>query len=599
MSGVNPPVVVTPTCGVDSRVMLANVVHAAPGVYAVLVGSGMSSAAGVPTGWQVVQDLIRKIALAEGVDPAEVEDDPEAWWAKQGRPNPRYDTLLPALAPTDAARQALLRRYFESMPDGTQVQPTQGHHLLAALAASDKVRIIVTTNFDRLIERALDQAGVAPQVISHTDALSGMTPLVHARTTVIKLHGDYLSLGLRNTKDELARYPEEIRALLDRVFDDYGLIVVGWSAEYDTALVEALESAPSRRYPTFWATFHGDLKEPARRLIAHRQACVIDTAGADEFLDDLVQKVIRLDQVAQRRNRPTPLRTYFLMPESSSAPQGWGVLPLLQLRAAAIVGPASPGTCGLIRAESREALLAALRVAALTNRLRNMAGYPAAPAIREPPAPGTTVSAPFPSDWVASPGGYQSYDYCTYRIGGDATVGISALVTVRLPGFPGPVGGGSVVFTADVAISLQKTIRMAEAAMILRDGLILVTATLPGVLADVLPGDANTNHAEVHFLAATQYGSAGTQGNRQNDVLQRVDLSPLGTPTRDIGQSMGFAAQLPGPLTEREAADLVCEALEQLAYAVGYLDPRLGIRQLRQEMGVPEAATASPSAGSR
>ncbi len=597
MSGDRAPVVEFPTNGVDGRAALATALHAAPGVYAALVGSGMSSAAGIPTGWQVVQDLIRKIALAEGVDPGVLQDHPEEWWETQGRSEPRYDTILPGLAPTDAARQALLRRYFEVLADGTKVQPTAGHHALAALAATGRVRVILTTNFDRLIERALDQAGVAPQVIASSGAISGMTPIVHAPTTVIKLHGDYLSLGLRNTPKELGIYPDEIKTLLARVFDEYGLLVVGWSAEYDTALVEALESAPSRRYPTFWATFHGGLKEPAQRLVAERQACIIDTAGADEFLEDLAQKITRLDQVAQRGSRPTPLRTYSLMPESSSAPQGWGVLPLLQLRAAATVAPASTDTCGLIRAESREALLAALRVAALTNRLRNMSGYPAAPAIGELPAPGTAVSAPFLTDWIPSPGGYQTYDYCTYRIGGDATVGISALVTVRLPGFPGPGAGGSVVLTMDVAISLQIAVRMAEAATILRDGLVLVTATLPGVLTDVLPGDANTNHAEVHFLAATQFGSPSTQGNRQNDLLQRVDLSPLGTPTRDIGQSMGFAAQLPGPLTEREASDLVCDALEQLAYAVGYLDPRLGIRQLRQEMGVPEPAKVSSSAG--
>jgi hypothetical protein len=334
-------------------------------------------------------------------------------------------------------------------------------------------------------------------------------------------------------------------------------------------------------------------------LIAERKACVIDTTGADEFFEDAVQKVARLDQIAKRRSRPTPMRTYFLMPESKSAPQGWGVLPLLQLRAAATVGPASSDTCGLIRAESREALLGVLRPAALTNRLKWMACYPAAPAIGEQPALGTTVNAPFPSDWVPTPGGYQAHDYCTYRIGGDATVGISALVAVRLPGLQGPGGGGSVVVTADVALSLQMAIRMAEAAMILRDGLVLVTAALPEALADVLPSDATTNHAEVHFLAAMQYGSTATQGNRENDVPKRVDLSPLGTSTRSIGQSMGFAAQLPGPLTDREAADLVCEAIEQLAYGVGYLDPRLGIRQLRQEMGVPARITASPGAVSR
>ena len=164
-------------------------------------------------------------------------------------------------------------------------------------------------------------------------------------------------------------------------------------------------------------------------------------------------------------------------------------------------------------------------------------------------------------------------------------------MTVRLPGFAGPVGGGSVVLTADVALSLQKPLRLAETAMILRDGLVLVTATLPEVLVDILPSDGNTNHGEVHFLAPTQYGAPGTQGNRQNDMLQRVDLALLGKPTRDIGQSMGFAAQLPGPLTDREAAELVCEAMEQTAYAVGYTDPRLGLRQLRQELGVPSTTS--------
>jgi len=209
------------------------------------------------------------------------------------------------------------------------------------------VRVILTTNFDRLIERALDQAGIAPQVISTPSALVGMTPLVHTQATVVKLHGDYLSLGLRNTPDELSAYPNEFKTLLARVFDEYGLVVVGWSAEYDTALVNAIEASPARRYPTYWATFHGDVSEPARRLMAQRQTCVIETSGADEFLGDVVQKINRLEQVARRRVRPTPLRTYFLMPESSNAPQGWGVLPLLQLRVASMFQPASSETCGL------------------------------------------------------------------------------------------------------------------------------------------------------------------------------------------------------------------------------------------------------------
>jgi hypothetical protein len=66
-----------PTSGVDPRVALATSMHAAPGMYAVLVGSGLSTAAGIPTGWQVVQDLIRRVAVADGVNCEEVKDDPE------------------------------------------------------------------------------------------------------------------------------------------------------------------------------------------------------------------------------------------------------------------------------------------------------------------------------------------------------------------------------------------------------------------------------------------------------------------------------------------------------------------------------------------
>lgn len=214
------PAVPVPTMGVDGRVALATCMHAAPGVLAVLVGSGMSTAAGVPTSWQVVQDLIRQVAAAEVVDPDEVGDSPELWWARQGRPDPRYDTLLPALAPTDAARQALLRRYFEPSPPQGPIRPTLGHRALGELCASGRVRLILTTNFDRLLERALEEAGAAPQVISSPAAVAGMTPLTHAQATVVKLHGDYLALGLRNTPQELTDYAPQWNTLLDRVLDE-------------------------------------------------------------------------------------------------------------------------------------------------------------------------------------------------------------------------------------------------------------------------------------------------------------------------------------------------------------------------------------------
>lgn len=95
--------------------------------------------------------------------------------------------------------------------------------------------------------------GITPAVVSTPDMIAGMMPLAHERITIIKVHGDYLDTRIRNTPDELRTYDDATNALLDRVFDDYGLIVCGWSATWDDALRAAMLRAPNRRFSTFWA----------------------------------------------------------------------------------------------------------------------------------------------------------------------------------------------------------------------------------------------------------------------------------------------------------------------------------------------------------
>ena len=185
--------------------------------------------------------------------------------------------------------------------------PTQAHRVLAQLCASGTIRLILTTNFDHLIERALDEAGVTPQVIVGPSQVASMRPLPHPGVTVVKLHGDYTRPGsLRNTPEELNNYPPKWRALLSKVFDEFGLVVIGWSAEWDTALVDAWTKVVSRRYPVFWASYRGSVTEEARRLIDFRQAAVIDTDGADSLLGDVSERLDRLDRIATRGKRRWP-----------------------------------------------------------------------------------------------------------------------------------------------------------------------------------------------------------------------------------------------------------------------------------------------------
>jgi hypothetical protein len=82
--------------------------------------------------------------------------------------------------------------------------------------------------------------------------------------------------------------------LLDRVFDEYGLIVSGWSAEWDTALRTCIERCSSRRFTTYWA-HRGKIGERAASLISLRNASAISTADADSFFKDLDEKIAALE----------------------------------------------------------------------------------------------------------------------------------------------------------------------------------------------------------------------------------------------------------------------------------------------------------------
>lgn len=143
---------------------------------------------------------------------------------------------------------------------------------MARLVRSGHVRVIVTTNFDRLIENALREEGVEPTVVSSVDTLKGAEPLSHSSCYVFKVHGDYKDTRILNTEVELDGYPEEFDRLLDRIFDEYGLVICGWSGEWDHALRNAITRAPNRRYPLFWAS-RGELRGKALASLRQHWSC--------------------------------------------------------------------------------------------------------------------------------------------------------------------------------------------------------------------------------------------------------------------------------------------------------------------------------------
>lgn len=272
------------------------------GIFALLLGSGLSRAAEIPTGWEITLDLIRRVALAQGGDE---QSDWADWYRGTTGAEPNYSTLLEELASSPEERRSILHSYIEPSEedrDEGRKLPTAAHYAIADLVRGGYVRVIITTNFDRLMENALRERGVEPTVVSSVDALGGAEPITHSSCYILKLHGDYKDARILNTENELSSYSPKYDALLDRILDEHGLIVCGWSGEWDHALRAAFLRAPNRRYSAFWAA-RGRIGSGAQELITHRRARVIPIDDADSFFKALCQNVETLDQ----SQRQTPL----------------------------------------------------------------------------------------------------------------------------------------------------------------------------------------------------------------------------------------------------------------------------------------------------
>src|SRR5258708_36471375 len=85
-----------------------------------------------------------------------------------------------------------------------------------------------------------------------------------------------------------------------RIFDEYGLIVCGWSGEWDHALRAALLRAPNRRYPVYWIA-RSELANEAQELVRHRGARTISVPDADSFFSGLLRRIEALEH-SQREN---------------------------------------------------------------------------------------------------------------------------------------------------------------------------------------------------------------------------------------------------------------------------------------------------------
>jgi tetratricopeptide (TPR) repeat protein len=136
------------------------------------------------------------------------------------------------------AEESLSERYFGLFEPLDIETWNDGHAAIAAIAASGLLRAVVTTNFDRLIELAIDAAGARASVYCGPEEFERLAAELEAGDApvpgtipVIKVHG---SVGRAETMVDTLRQrvlgrPQALEAALAALFRRHATLVVGFS----------------------------------------------------------------------------------------------------------------------------------------------------------------------------------------------------------------------------------------------------------------------------------------------------------------------------------------------------------------------------------
>lgn len=116
------------------------------------------------------EKLIPKLGASQGIIDS---DDWHQWYKDKYQQSASYSSLLGEIVKTPTERAQLMKSFFEPTDEEKEIgwkPPTKAHLAIARLAKEGYVRVILTTNFDRLLEKAFELEGITPQVISHEGA---------------------------------------------------------------------------------------------------------------------------------------------------------------------------------------------------------------------------------------------------------------------------------------------------------------------------------------------------------------------------------------------------------------------------------------------
>ncbi len=214
------------------------------------IGAGVSSASGLPLG-----DTLRDLVLSR-LYPELPSFDHVKTFRTSFYPDQNDITLEMVL------QQVGQRLGYDGINDFLKPvfkkikEPSLSHEFLASLAKKGFISLILTTNFDDLLEEVLKREKVDFRVVSGRSECVLIDRSFGREVIIWKIHGTLEEPeSLSITQQDVYHFPPEKQKTLRCLFQDYNVVFIGYSMR-DPDIMEVINQVvpKNKKYSFFWVS---------------------------------------------------------------------------------------------------------------------------------------------------------------------------------------------------------------------------------------------------------------------------------------------------------------------------------------------------------